>query len=469
MDEGRQPASSNSPHDPERLAQEGPASGLVSPSIQRRNQVCYLIMTSLLYLAGPLLYMDVIPPILLEKLGASRTVCNLPPAVGGWLAPLPLVTAWLVPYMRWVRPVIVGCWALGALATGSVALAIISPISSRMKIAAIVLHAAVYGAAQGVAGVFTWEVLSKGMSEEARGKLFSITFLIGPGFAVLGSWAAQKLLGSSISWEHEFHDFAVVYGLVALVMLLIAFVASGYHVSIPPGVEQRQLFFPFVFGGLWDYVRQRRFYMLIITYVVCQAAWYCYTNASLNVRDALGIEPKSVAGTIQALRFGGKMIAGLLLGLLVARRGAKAGAVATTVITALAVLSLFGFKGERYLFAFALFGAGELAGLYYPNYNVSASRPQFVKRNASLFALVGLLIGFLPTGHGRLADNWGFQTSFKAALIAGLVAILLVLALPHLPPAKARAASDADLTDRPDAENEGDQVQSAPSAAEQEG
>ena len=165
----------------------------------------------------------------------------------------------------------------------------------------------------------------------------------------------------------------------------------------------------------------------------------------------MGVEPKLYAGRIDALRFGGKGVAGFLLGWLVARRGAKSAAAVTTLFTLAGILWLLGATGPVYLVTFALFGAGELAGLYYPNYLVSASKPQHVKRNVSVLALlIALPAAAVPVMHGAISDYWSFHTGFWVALAVGVAALLLVLTLPHRRPAKAPALSGEQMDSKQD-------------------
>jgi len=439
QDQPKVPDTSNGPQvSPEEETQE-----IVPRHLVRRNQVSFAIIVSLIYLAAPVFYVDVVQATLCDKLGASKAVANLPSSLYMLLTIVPVFFAWLIPYMRLVRRVIVVGYAIGAVMGAIVALVLMSPATAAAKIAVVTIHAAVLGGALGTSGVFGWEILSKGMTEVDRGKIFSITYGFGPGFAVLGSLGTHALLSENIPGLHFPYDCAMLFGLTAPVLLVMALLARRYYVPIPAQPEHRQPFVSFVFGGLWDFIRQRQFVVLLIAYLLWHASWYVFNNASLNLRDVLGVEPKLYAGWIDALRFGGKMVAGFLLGWLVARRGAKGGAMLTTLMTTTAVLWLLGARGQVYLVTFALFGAGELAGLYYPNYLVSASEPEHVKRNVSLLGLiVALPAAAIPTLHGHIADYWGFHAGFWAALAAGVLAIVLLAALPYRPPAKAPALAD---------------------------
>ena len=438
--------------------QQSAAEQIIAPHLVRRNQICYAIIISMVYLAAPVLYVDVVQAAMCDKLGASKAIANLSSSLYLLVSGLAILFAWLIPYMRMVRRVIVVSYSVAAAMGAVTALVLISPASATAKIAMLVTHSIILGAALGVAGLFMWEVLSKGMSEISRGKLFSITYGFGPGFAVLGSVGTQAILGEKISWLRYPYDCAFLYGLTVPVLALMAFLGSRYYIAIPAKPERREAFVPFVFGGAWDFIRQRKFCMLVIAYLLFSAAWYVFINASLNLKEAMGIEPKLLAGTVQTLRFGGKMVAGFLLGWIVARRGARAGVVVGTLVTVGAVLWTLGARGQTYLVAFALFGAGELSALYYINYCVSTSKPENVKRNVSLYGLLTALpLAAMPTLHGGIADHWDFQVGFWVALAAGVAALLLVSILPYRPPAKTPVLSEEQLA-QPEDSNESENL-----------
>ena len=437
------PASAN---EPPASRQQSPAEQIVAPHLVRRNQICFAIIVSLLYLTAAVLYGDIVQAAICDKLGASNKVANLPSSLYlAFFTSTPILLTWLLPYMRMVRRVIIVAYLSVAAMNVLVALVLISPVSAGIKIALVVIDTAVIGGALSTAGVFGWEILSKGMTEVDRGKVFSITYGFGPGFAVLGSVGAQAVLGEKLSWLTFPYDCALLYGLTVPILCTMAFLARWYYVPIPRQPEQRQPFVPFIFGGMWDFIRQRQFLLLVIAYVLFNAAWHVFANASLNIWEAMGVEPKSLAGWVQVLRFGGKGAAGFLLGWLVARRGAKAGAVVTTLLTVAGLFWLLGITGKAYMVTFALFGAGELGGLYYPNYCVSASRPQYVKRNVSLISLFMLPAAAVPVMHGAISDHWSFHAGFWVALATGVAALVLVLALPHRRPAQAPALAEDQL------------------------
>jgi len=404
-------------------------------ALQRRNLICYATSRMLLYLAAPVTYIDVMHGTLIDKLGASTTVANLPVSAFMYMTLFGVVVAWLVPYGRLLRPVVVAAFSLNAFTGAVVALSLFLPTTPNLKIGLLMIHAVVLGASGITAEICTWEILGRTMSEQRRGWTLAFAFGVGPLFAVIGSAVVQAALGGNISWLTYPNDYAACFGATAPILGTAALIASAYYVPVlSQAAQQRPAFVPYVFGGLWDFLRQRRFLLLVVGYIIVSAAWFVYTNASLNIREAIGVEPKQYVGAVQGLRFGGKMLGGFLLGFIAARWGAKAAALGTTLFTIAGILWILGVHDLPYLGAFALFGAAELMGVYFPNYCVSASKPENTKRNLSFLYLTGMLIGLTPALHGLIVDLAGFRASFLAGLVAGIVALILVLMLPYRPP-----------------------------------
>src|SRR5207253_2837051 len=90
-------------------------------------------------------------------------------------------------------------------------------------------------------------------------------------------------------------------------------------------------------------------------------------NISLYTKQILGEEPSQYVGYQNALRFGSKIVGGVLLGWLLARTNPKSGLIATGLICLAGVLWAMVVEGKWFMFSFGLLGAGELYGLYYPN------------------------------------------------------------------------------------------------------
>lgn len=170
------------------------------------------------------------------------------------------------------------------------------------------------------------------------------------------------------------------------------------------------------------------------------------TNMNLYSENVLGNLPERYAGVQNMLRFSFKMVTGLVLGWLLARTNPRTGLVATAALLVASQVWAIVVTGPLYLIAFGLFGAGELVGVYAPNYIVSASRKDDVRRNMAYATL--LMVPAAPAGYlyGAIVDfvkskQWtafglnsaalGFRLSF---VVCGLLILCgIVIAAVLLP------------------------------------
>ena len=74
---------------------------------QTRNIILYAAINSLGYLAAPVLYVGLLQAALFEKLGADKATANLPASLALWLHPVPVLIAWLIPQVRYLKTVVV--------------------------------------------------------------------------------------------------------------------------------------------------------------------------------------------------------------------------------------------------------------------------------------------------------------------------------------------------------------------------
>ena len=70
---------------------------------QRRNLVLYVLKWYLLYLAAPVLYVGFVQAGLCKRLGASDFVANLPSSAYLLLTAFPMIIAWVLPQVRYLR------------------------------------------------------------------------------------------------------------------------------------------------------------------------------------------------------------------------------------------------------------------------------------------------------------------------------------------------------------------------------
>jgi len=411
-----------------------------SPLTQRQelvNGLCFGIIASIFYLAAPVIYVDVVHAALCDRLGASKTVANLPTTMGAVFGIIPLFVVWRFSYTRLLKPVLATVYLVGAVACLIVPFALLSGAPPGLAIAATVLQGGITRAVSGISAPFLWETFVRGTSEGVRGKTLSITYGIGPLFAVASSlFGVQWMMNSELPFLQYPYNFSFLFLAASLLMFAIAFVASRFHVSMVQAVTTREPIDTFLLGGFKTFFTSRILLTLVVIYFLVQAGFYAANNASLNVREVLGVEPEKMSGLINALRFGAKAIAGVILGLLLARYGARAPLLgAGGFILAASIWTVLA-GGYAYLLAFGLFGAGELYGLYGPHYVAVSSRHDRMKRNLAIFGLLGVFGLLTALVHGFVADMFGMGASMGLAIGAAAGAVALVVALPARPAAK---------------------------------
>lgn len=442
---------------------------------QTRNLLLFAACTGLQYLAAPVGYVGVTQASLCDKLGASATVANLPATMYFAGTAVPLVIAWFVPYVAYLKRTLIVCYAANAAALAGVAAVLYGPLPDEIKIASVIGQAAVAGMTMAAAIMFLWEVVGRGVSAARRGPALALAFGVGPLLAALSSFGSQLVLagkfagftipafdlfGLSMPAVHvpdlvvssqEFPgNFAALYALAAPVIALAALLAFFFIVPLPEREAVREPFVQGVFGGIWNYLNDRvLFTALVVTFLV-YAGNAIPSNLNLYTKEVAGELPAQYAGLQNTLRFACKAVAGLLLGWLLTRTSPRAGLLATAAIGVAAVLWPLAVTGPWYHAAFVIFGAGELVGVYAPNYILSASRKQDMRRNLAIVTLLmapgavfGLLFGAIADVGKRWGAGVGFQLSFAvcaAFILAGIV--LAVLRLPSRPATEVGSAHD---------------------------
>jgi fucose permease len=139
-------------------------------------------------------------------------------------------------------------------------------------------------------------------------------------------------------------------------------------------------------------------------------------------------------GTQNFLRFGFKAVIGVFLGWLLLKTHPKAMLLTTTTILLIGMGWALNASGQWYLISFGLLGAGELYGVYFPNYIATASAKSHVRVNIAYLNLVGSLVGFASVIFGLISDRFGRIASFHTATGVLIVAlILIIVALPSRP------------------------------------
>lgn len=488
---------------------------------QRWNLILFAICTGTQYLAAPVLYVGITQASLCDRLGADARTANLPGTLFFAMTAIPALIAWMSPAVSKLKRNLSLCYGTSALMLAAMALTLSSSASDSFKLAMVVLQGGVSGASMPAAIALLWEVMGRGSDESRRGLALSMAFGAGPLLAVLGSLGQTALLGGDLFGLH-FNgldypaNFIVLFAAGAPVMGLAAFF-SQYFVITPEEHElQREpvsevigLLYglPLMFASVMlmhfsatpqkavdgvsmpgigasvmqvmgivcailaaggfvyhfrSILRQRVLLLATIVTILVYAGNVIPSNMNLYSEQVLGNIPEKYAGVQNMLRFGFKVVAGALLGWLLTRTSPRAGILATSTIFLGAQLWAMFVTGPWYLVAFGIHGAGELVGVYAPNYIVSASRRDQLRRNMAFVTM--LMVPAAPAGYlyGAIADwarqsEWsvmgmnssalGFRLSFLVCAVFILSGILLaVFKLPAKPTPEASAEDFASDT-----------------------
>lgn len=466
------------------------------------------------YLAAPVLYVGITQASLCNKLGADARTANLPGTLFFAMTAMPALIAWLSPGGAVLRRNLSLCYGICALMLATIAVALTLDVSNSVKLAMVILQGGVSGAVMPAAIAFLWEAIGRGSDESKRGLALSLAFGAGPILAVVGSLAQSALLGGNF-FGYEFAgvrypwNFVCLFGAGFPVMALAA--ALGQLLIVPPAAEEAQrepvsavvgllvglpLMFAsvfllyragltaptaadsilpqvtdatvFRFGGyaagataaaalvyhFRSILRQRTLLLATLVTILVYAGNMIPSNMNLFSAEVLGDSPEKYAGLQNTLRFGFKVVAGFALGWMLTRTSPRAGVLVTSLIfLAAQVWALFA-TGKWYLLAFGIFGAGELIGVYSPNYIVSASRGTDLRRNMAFMTMMmapaapaGYLYGAIVdlvksrgwTALGMNSTALGFRLSFLVCglLIFSGIALALVLLPKHPRPESA--------------------------------
>lgn len=458
---------------------------------QRRNLILFALCIGLEYLAAPVLYVGITQASLCDHLGADTLTANLPAMLYFAMTAVPTLVAWASPSVRVLQRNLAICFGLTALTLGLTALALHRDVSRDFKLWAVILQGAVSGATMTGAIAYLWEIIGRGSDEKHRGAALSLAFGMGPVLAVLGSLGQTALLGGTIfGWQFAGvgspQSFVALYGLGVPIMILGTILACffvvppvadepsrepvrevvGVLVGLPlmfasvllvqgdwgtSAVWLRVLGYLAALGATAGFVYHFRTILqqpvlLVATLVtiLVYTANMIPSNMNLYSAEVLGDLPEKYAGQQNMLRFGFKVAAGLFLGWLLTRTHPRAGVLATASLYLAAMLWATLVTGPWYLVAFGLYGAGELIGVYAPNYIVSASRPSELRRNMAFVSLLmvpaapaGYLFGAVAdlairnqwTGLGWTSRQLGFRISFLACAACVLLGMLIARAL----------------------------------------
>ncbi|MCY2966551.1 MAG: hypothetical protein NT069_23460 [Planctomycetota bacterium] len=393
----------------------------LSPEEQQRNLLLFGGCVGMQYLAAPVLYVGATHAVLLKELKASNVYANSPESIFMACTVVPVIVAALFPGVRWLKPLMVLSYFFAAVGTGLVALSVGLNLPGRIVGLAVLLQSVMTGLTIPLAITLVWEAI----------------------LAAIGSLGAQALLnGEILTWNLGTPlafpgNYAVVFLAAVFPMLMASWLASRFVIPAAKDLELKRQFS--LLAGARDFRSDRLLLRIAIVTVLLYAGNMIIGNLSNYTQDAMGRDPQTLVMYGGVLRYGTKACAGLMLGWLMTRGNPRAGLVATGLIFLLAPTYALFATGFAYLATFQIFGAGELVGVYAPNYLLAASRPRDLRRNMAYSnllmapaALMGLVFGKVADFVGQRSDQaTGYRASF--AVCAVVMAIGLALTLIWLP------------------------------------
>lgn len=395
----------------------------ITPAMDRRNGLLFLVMYAAIFLAAPVSYIGVIQAVLCDKLGSSATIANLPSATYLLGAFAPLIFSLIVPH-RWDRAVVIWSNGITALLIGAVFFALVAHLPSWIPLSVLIVQGFLQGISATTAQVFTFQCLARGTTIEGRNRTFKQTYFISPICAVVGSLAAQHILSGGLRSVRFPYDFALLYA-VGFGCMTVVTICGAFFQLVPMADEVRPPLYQDLTSSILAYIHCRPLLLLFGVYTL----WYCALNITPNLalyaRHAIGLAPQDVSGLIMAFRFGCKSLGGYALGAIALRWGLRKSVIMCSALLAAGILWGWIVPGYAFLLAFGLLGAGELGGAYIPNYCIALSSPETTARNISLLTLASSVSSFSPALFGFLADRFGFGASFTCGLLMALAAIWL--------------------------------------------
>jgi hypothetical protein len=413
-------------------------------AVQNWNIACFAAFWSLFYLAAPVSYIGLTHANLLEDLGNSDTVNNLPLAVYMWMTVVPVFVTWAFPQPRFSKRL--GLIALGSMAviSAAVAAALWRSESKSLSSAMVIAHGAVFGAVNGISLSTLWDLMRRGVSTSRRGKALGFAFGVGPIFACIGAllqdacFSGQLLGGSTFGLSFPQNYVALFAGAVPL-LVLAGLVMSRFVVDESSATKVSE---ETAVDSIRQFVRNRNVLFVVLIYILVYSGGNAImSNISLEAKVILGDETDTV-GLQNFLRFGCKAVAGALLGVLLAKVNPRATLVATTLILVFGVAWAIATSGgwERitsgwwYMATFGILGAGELFGAHFPNYLTTASSKRFVRINMAYLSVLSTIIGFSSVAFGLISDHVSRVASFYTAVGMLVLSLFLIyLLLPANP------------------------------------
>jgi hypothetical protein len=421
----------------------------LSISDQRRNMALYVACASLLYLAAPVVYVGIIHASLCNAIGSSDTIANLPSAAFYFAMTAPLWVAWRFYAVTDLKPVVVTCFLLAGASGLFVAGGLYLRATPAVELGLVVLHGAAIGATTGVTSSFQWEILYRGADQKRRGATLALAYGVGPLFAIVGSLGAQLVLSGEvrlpfvspadgISFEpvtirpFEFPtNFAMLFAISGPLLGAAAALAAFYRVpALSTEQTTREPLLTSLYQGSLEFFQDKALSQAMVAYLLVGAGSSIVITMTLYTPEALGQTSADFAGYQSTLRFAFKMAAGLGLGWLLTWRSPKVGVVGSCLFSLSGVLWVLWAPKTWFLMAFGLMGAGDLQGVYFPNYVSCFSRPDRIRQNLAYMQVMSLPISLTPALFGAISDTAGHHTSFVVAAGFLILSFLIALRLP---------------------------------------
>jgi MFS family permease len=327
-----------------------------------------------------------------------------------------------------------------------------------------------------VLGSYAQSVL---LADGSSTDLSRFAVLFGAGAPVMGLAAcfARLLVVPPVTSEPQREPVSEVAPLLIGVPLMFASVACLHFASATTAATSQVLraagYVTAIMAGaaliyyFRSLLRQRVLFLATVVTILVYCGNVIPSNMNLYAPEAVGVSensrsldksltpeggqpavkkelPERYAGRQNMLRFGFKVVAGALLGWLLTRTNPRTGILATSTLFLLAQVWAMLVTGPWYLVAFGIFGAGELIGVYSPNYIVSASRTNDLRRNMAFATMLmvpaapagylyGAIVDFVRehhlTGLGMTSVAFGYRLSFLVCALLILCGIVVAVTL----------------------------------------
>ena len=397
------------------------------PNSDRRNGNIFVWSFLLVYLSAPVRYIGIAQAALCDKLGSSALVSNLPTAGYFFAAIGPIFFAYLVPNRWQLKAVIWSGWGITVL-SGLAAAVLFLPFPNEVRVAVIVVQSLLLGILSSGQQLFLLQCLGRGTTDNGRARALKLAFSLGPLGAVAGSLGAQFILNGGFHWLSFPRDFGVLYLVGSVCSVAMLWKCTEF--DLPPIVDVAPTrFFLFLKESIGRFVHSRDMAYLWLAYFMWYATFLVLPNLTLFARHAMGREPADFSGLMMAIQFGSKAVAGYACGVLYQRYGVRAPLVATVMALGGSLLWAWAVPGYYYLAAFALMGAGQLGGFYFPIVLLSWSSSANAARDMAVLNLSVVVASPAPALHGWVTDRWGFPASFVLGILTAVMGLVLVLRL----------------------------------------